>query len=415
LHDAPWLGFLSNNFERMNASRFFVSRYRLAICAALAWLLVCNVTLFAAPPTDDSSVAADNASATTAGEVIPANEVSDSDGDSQFTAELTASQSTASQSTATPDCTHPRQGDDIWLISTRQLGCGVCLDRQPNLRYWHLEAGAWQAADLKEFLAADNPRLPTDFYIHGNQNTTEDANDHGFTIYHQLVAGAPKDMPIRFVIWSWPTDPGPHPLQLIRSHAYRSDTDAWYLGWLLSQMDRRVPIGLAGYSFGTRVATGAIHLMGGSELLGSALPLDPKAGVPKIHAVLIAAAEDDNWLAPGAPNAFCIPTVERMLLVNNSCDSALKHYPLMDRCTRASALGYVGLVTADPKIAQCDACCAVGEEHNWELYFCNECLVARMRPYLYLADLPPAAIGSEAAKPRAKPASIAKTASQAAR
>ncbi len=147
-------------------------------------------------------------------------------------------------------CSRPRVGDQIWLISTRQLGCGVCLDGDPGLRFWRYEGNRWQGADLKAFLAADDPHTPTDFYIHGNSTTAADANNDGFTVYDRLVAQAAKDRPMRFVIWSWPTDPGRHPLQLIRSHAYRADTDAWYLGWLLSRMDRRVPIGLAGYSFG---------------------------------------------------------------------------------------------------------------------------------------------------------------------
>lgn len=297
-----------------------------------------------------------------------------------------------------------RPGDQIWLISTRQLGCGVCLDGDPDLQFWHYENGNWQAADLKAFLAADDPHAPTDFYIHGNANTAEDANDHGFCVYHQLTDGTAKDRPIRFVIWSWPTDPGRHPVQLIRSHAYRADTDAWYLGWLLSRMNHRVPIGIAGYSFGARVATGAIHLMGGGELLGSTLKLDPKAGRPMIRAVLLAAAEDDGSLNPGAPNQMAIPTLDRLLLINNGCDSALKHYPLMDRCTRPSALGYVGLATNDPKIEQCDACSIVGTEHVWSHYFCSECLVARMRPYLYLADLPPLQSASGVVKSSSKPA-----------
>lgn len=295
-------------------------------------------------------------------------------------------------------CSRPRAGDDIWLISTRQLGCGVCVQGDPGMRFWHYENNRWAPADLKAFLVINDPHTPIDFYIHGNFNTVEDANDHGLTVYDQLVKGAAENMPIRFVIWSWPTDPGRHPVELIRSHAVRSDTDAWYLGWLLSQIDRRVPIGLAGYSFGSRVATGAIHLMGGGVLLGSSLKLDPKAPPPLIRAVLLAAAEDDGWLSPGAPNGRAIPTVDRMLLLNNSCDNALKHYPLLDRCTRASALGYVGLPTADPKISQCDACSAVGEEHDWANYFCNECLVARMRPYLYLAEMPAAGKSPDVAK-----------------
>jgi hypothetical protein len=142
--------------------------------------------------------------------------------------------------------------------------------------------------------------------------------------------------------------------------------------------------------------------MGGGELLGSALKLDPKAGRPMIRAVLLAAAEDAGWLSPGAPNGMAIPTVDRMLLVNNGCDSSLKLYPHMDRCTHASALGYVGLATDDPKIAQCDACCTVGSEHNWEHYFCNECLVAQMRPYLYLADFPAIEKSGDVAKAAAK-------------
>lgn len=286
-------------------------------------------------------------------------------------------------------CLRPRAGDQIWLISTRQLGCGICLDGDPSLGFWRLENNRWQSADFKLFLAADDPHTPTDFYIHGNFNTAEDANDHGFTVYDRLVAQAPKDRPIRFVIWSWPTDSGRHPVQLVRSHAYRADTDAWYLGWLLSRMDRRVPVGLAGYSFGARVATGAIHLLGGGELLGSSLKLDPKSGRPTIRAVLLAAAEDSNWLAPGGLDGMTIPTVQRMLLLNNTCDSSLRHYPLIDRCTRPDALGYVGLATSDPKIEQCDVCNTVGPEHDWSHYFCSDCLVEKMRPYLYLASLPP--------------------------
>ena len=372
----------------MNANRRVLSARCVPLCVATAigLLTLCSAAaLFADPPIPPDPPTLNIPPAPTA---TPAPAVT-----------------TLSLKTAEPvACARPRAGDQIWLISTRQLGCGICLDGDPGLLFWRLQNNCWQAADLKTFLAADDPHTPTDFYIHGNANTAEDANDHGFVVYDRLVEHVPNDRPVRFVIWSWPTDPGRHPLQLVRSHAYRADTDAWYLGWLLSRMDRRVPIGLAGYSFGARVATGAIHLMGGGELLGSALKLDPKAPRPMIHAVLLAAAEDAAGLSPGAPNGMTIPTVDRMLLVNNGCDSALKHYPLMDRCSRASALGYVGLATSDPKIEQCDACNAVGTEHNWELYFCSDCLVARMRPYLYLADIPALQTSSDVAKSTGKTA-----------
>ena len=146
----------------------------------------------------------------------------------------------------------PRAGDQIWLISTRQLGCGVCFDGDPGLQFWRYENNGWQDSDLRTFLAAGDPHVPTDFYIHGNFTSADTASSEGLTVYSQLTGGAAKDRPIRFVIWSWPTDRGRHPVQLIRMHAYRADTDAWYLGWLLSRMNRQTPIGLVGYSFGAR-------------------------------------------------------------------------------------------------------------------------------------------------------------------
>jgi len=379
----------------MNANRRGLSASRRTLfcfATAIGWLTLCSASLLLANPPAHASAPSIAPASVNADVPIPPDPPALSIPTAPAVTTLTI------KATEPAACSRPRVGDQIWLISTRQLGCGICLDGEPGLLFWRLQGNRWQSADLKAFLAADDPHTPTDFYIHGNSTTAEDANDHGFTVYDQLVAQAAKDRPVRFVIWSWPTDPGRHPLQLIRSHAYRADTDAWYLGWLLGRMDRRVPVGLAGYSFGARIATGAIHLMGGGELLGSSLKLDPKAGRPLISAVLLAAAEDDGWLAPGAPNSLTIPTVDRMLLLNNGCDSALKHYPLMDRCSHAAAMGYVGLATNDPKIEQFDVCCTVGTEHNWANYFCSDCLVAQMRPYLYLADSAPIKKSSDAAK-----------------
>ena len=221
--------------------------------------------------------------------------------------------------------------------------------------------------------------------------SADEARQQGMTVYHRLVACAPADLPIRMVIWSWPTDPGHHPLQLMREHASRADTDAWYLGWLISRMDHRDKIGLLGFSFGTRVVTGALHLLGGGELFGKQLPNFASAGAnenaarPTIRAALLAAAEDSDALQPGAANGLAIPRADRMLLLNNGCDSALRLYPHLNRCDRANALGYVGLYgELDAKVQQLDVCCMVGKRHEALGYFYNDALIARMRANLYL-------------------------------
>ena len=193
------------------------------------------------------------------------------------------------------------------------------------------------------------------------------------------------------VIWSWPTDPGHHPLQRLREHACRADTDAWYLGWLINRMDRRDKVGLLGFSFGTRVVTGAMHLLGGGQLCGKQLAdeASQQAGGsavrPTIRAALLAAAENSDWLEPGAPNGQAIPRADQMLLLNNGCDSALRLYPHLDRCDRADALGYVGLWgDSGEKVQQFDVCCMVGKRHEALSYFYNDSLIARMRPYMFL-------------------------------
>ena len=293
---------------------------------------------------------------------------------------------TAPADSAPASCSEtPRAGDQIWLISTRGLGCPT--GDAPTLQVSSYDGHTWVDSTVEQFLKIDNTAETTDFYIHGNFDSTDEAVQNGWAVYQKIAHQAPAGRSMRFVIWSWPSDRERHPLRTTRENAHRADVDGYYLGWLLSRMDRRAPIGLIGYSFGARVATGALHVLGGGQLLGLtvATPAPPESH-PKVRAVLMAAAEDCDWLAPGHPNELAVPTVERMMLLNNSCDAALKRYRFLDRCSRAEALGYVGMsgVSAPDKIETLDACCAVGPEHSWANYFYDSAIVGQMLPYLYL-------------------------------
>jgi hypothetical protein len=129
-------------------------------------------------------------------------------------------------------------------------------------------------------------------------------------------------------------------------------------------------------------------LLGGGELIGLSLGGNPQAPHQLVRAVLLAAAEDCDWLVAGHCNGQAIAFVDRMLLLNNSCDKALKMYPHMDRCDRSAALGYVGICGSydSSKVEQLDVCCAIGPEHEWSRYFYNGSLVADMLPYLFLTS-----------------------------
>ncbi|HEV2972884.1 MAG TPA: hypothetical protein VGY55_23150 [Pirellulales bacterium] len=283
-------------------------------------------------------------------------------------------------------CNDLRQRDQIWLISTRELGCPSD-GAARALRLWKYNGnGGWTDSTLAAFLATDDPSAATDFYVHGNFDSADDAVEQGFTIYARLAAHAAVNQGLRFVIWSWPTDQGKHPLRTTRMHAHRSDVDAYYLAWLIGRIDVHAKIGLIGYSLGARVATGALHLLGGGQLLGLTVPADAKAPHRTVRAVLLAAAEDCDWISPGHPNGEAVPFADRMLLLNNGCDSALKLYPHLERCSSAEALGYVGVCGPfdTQKIEQLDVCCTIGKQHEWSRYFYNDSLVIDMLPFLFL-------------------------------
>jgi hypothetical protein len=280
----------------------------------------------------------------------------------------------------------PRTEDEVWCVSTRGLGCPDC-EATPTLGVLQHDCDAcrWNSSTLDDFLAADNPTKPTVFWIHGNRLDAGYVRSQGLTVYHQLTRGVSGEYPIRFVILSWPADPTPGILEDARRKAVRTNTDGYYLAWLVNQMDRNVPVNFVGHSFGARIATGALHLLGGGVLAGRSLK-DPVIKRAPMEAVLLAAAVDNNWLAIGRPHGDALEVADTMLAMNNHCDMALKRYPKIN-CTQA--LGYTGaygpLGDNGAKLRQIDVCCTIGKSHGWENYFYTPSLVWQMRPYLGLA------------------------------
>src|SRR5262249_21708807 len=128
-----------------------------------------------------------------------------------------------------------------------------------------------------------------------------------------------------------------------REKAARTNADGYYLAWLVNAIDPSVPVNFIGYSFGARITTGALQLLGGGTLCGWSLPkpIHPRA---PMQAIIIAAAVNNDWLAIGRPHSQALPTVDRMLALNNYCDRALKHYAAIDPCSQPQSLGYTGAV-----------------------------------------------------------------------
>ncbi|HTU25269.1 MAG TPA: hypothetical protein VMF30_07730 [Pirellulales bacterium] len=286
-----------------------------------------------------------------------------------------------------------RPQDDLWLVSQRGLACTPGGADPSTLRYWHYIPGAgWQPATSDQFFASDDPGVLTQIWIHGNQIDHAGAFGVGWTVYSALARAATSEQPLRFVIWSWPSDKVGGPLQDVREKAARTLPASFHLARFIDAINPGVHIGLTAYSFGARVAMGALHLLGGGRLNGQTIAAHAR---PPIDVVLIAAATDSDWLLPGHARSQTLKVTGRILLVRNSCDKVLRFYRwLYGRRSCAEALGHAGmgglnLLGADRgKIAQFDACCLVGSEHYWRNYFTSPTIVGRMLPYVFPVAAP---------------------------
>jgi hypothetical protein len=274
-----------------------------------------------------------------------------------------------------------RPQDTIWLISTRQSRCSQTAPAgAAGLRYYRFESpngtgpARWQSADGAAFLNDRQPGGMTLFFVHGNRVRSCEAYRRGLAFYHALVRHAQDDRPLHFVTWSWPTARLPGLARDVRVKAHRTTRAGWQLAWLVDQMDVESSIGMVGFSFGARVITGALHVLGGGQLDRTSWPVRPPTDRGRIRTVLMTAALDDDWLLPGHYHGLALSQVERMLLLNNSCDPAMRWYHMIDRCRRPTALGRWGipsswLLGADaPRIDQWDVGSQIGQVHSFQSY-----------------------------------------------
>jgi hypothetical protein len=258
---------------------------------------------------------------------------------------------------------------NVWLISARDVYC--CCQRPPRLRFWRHTGCSWTPASLEEFLASDVPGMPTCFWIHGWRVSACDAMQEGWSVYRRLKGQSCG--PFRFVIWSWPSEQTEGLLADARQKVHLADVGAYPLAWVVDQIDPRVPVSMVAFSLGARIATGALHLLGGGCLVGCRLDHRVHAERCPARAVLLAGALDNCSLAMNQRNGQALCQTDRMLVMVNDRDNVLNWYPLLCGWNGPEALGYTGAV------GNLGPCChayeqlyvghIVGRQHDWVPYF----------------------------------------------
>src|SRR5262249_1666930 len=93
-----------------------------------------------------------------------------------------------------------RPQDQVWLGSTRHLGCPSG-KYDPPVQLCRYESGRWQPATLAEFYATDSADVVTPIYVHGNLIDANLAVSYGLSVYFELVGKFDAEPPARFVIW----------------------------------------------------------------------------------------------------------------------------------------------------------------------------------------------------------------------
>ena len=286
---------------------------------------------------------------------------------------------------AAEDCVS-RPQDEIWLVSTRHIGC-LESGAAPDFRTQRYDAQlGWQPSDIGELFRPASADQILVIYVHGNRVPSSAVACEGRFVYRLLASQVDDTASIRFVIWSWPSAQVRGQLRDVRVKAQRTETDGYCLGWFLTQLPESQRVSLFGYSFGARIATGAMHLVGGGRLSGWALPPHKEVSL-NTRAVVLAAALHDYWLRPGGYHDQAVSHLDFLLNLHNCCDPVLKRYARLYKHSHAAALGFSGMYTGDlgpvaRRIEQQDVCGIVQRSHAAIHYLENSRLRRRIQDVL---------------------------------
>jgi len=284
----------------------------------------------------------------------------------------------------------PRPMDEVYLVSTRCLpgGCGLNLPVDAiQVRKYEPGIG-WQSIDWEGFKTLRSPGGLTSVYVHGNGMDTYWAQRRGWEMYHETTRRLSMDQPLKYVIWSWPTEPSRGPLKDARDHAVRAEDEAYYLASFLNQIDSAELVSISAFSMGAKSVMGACHLLGGGRLRGRSLD-EISANNNGYRIVLYSAAITYRGICSSGKFNRALDRVDQLLNVMNGKDMLLKRYRFVTQWKGDEAAGYTGFsLTHDQRqiVRQMDAGNILGSKHSWDNVVCAYCVMERSRTLLQWKD-----------------------------
>jgi hypothetical protein len=282
----------------------------------------------------------------------------------------------ASDLNAASDSDASALGDEVWLLSTRSIGtkCDPRLMASGMRCERRMADGRWQQISWNSTLAAFASPMPTVIYVHGNRVDNGVDKSHGLGFYRWLAARKGAKAPLRYVIWSWPSSQIRGRIKDYEVKAARTQPCGWQLAWVIDQMPTTSPLALIGYSYGARVTTGALHVLGGGALGNLELAERVHPNRPPLNVALVAAAMTAQWLRPEGFHGKAVSQAATLVLVNNQLDPAMRFYPISPMGNGAAALGFAGVPGRESlgdlgkRIHSVDLTSTVGRHHALSAY-----------------------------------------------
>lgn len=285
-----------------------------------------------------------------------------------------------------------RAQDQVWMVSSRRLGSRNGRVDSLDVRQRD-EGGCWQTSSAAAFFAPepDGVRRPVVIFIHGNRWSLEKAIRRGMLTYEQTILPMKDAPPMRFVIWAWPADPIAGPIRDVRIKAHRADEHAFHVARFLQQIDPSTPVSIIGFSYGGRVALGALHLVGGGAIDGCGLPIAAHPVSPVNLTLAVPAIRNDALITT---RSRAYSQINHLDLVYNSRDAYLNLYRFLRFDNKTPALGYTGicglhrLPDHEFRVHQFNAAQFVGDEHDYLEYITDHHIEASVRNHLLIGLTP---------------------------
>jgi hypothetical protein len=303
----------------------------------------------------------------------------------------------------------PDRVQRFWVVNTRECPQVMGTDPWPCLKVRRFDARGELVEVDPSVLMTQTVGHPVLIQVQGSL-TTPDVALGGLLWTHSWLQWNRALLPDTVVIaFDWPSQRVyRNDIRDVNEKGRRAYIAAYHLARFVQGFPPDNRICLLGQSYGGRVVTSALHLLGGGSL--NSQSHDPWIRLPglraenHVRAIILVAASDHTWLDPANRLDRSLHGCEGLLNLYNRKDEALALYPLLFRSNHHRALGRVGLTHRDlarlgplaARYNERDVNRFLGDEHTLLDAVANPEIGRMMAPYLWAPDpgpSPPVAAG----------------------